>query len=768
MSVDRSLHPHPRVTVLVDPRSGGEALERTVAALRAVQDERLVHVVVAVEPAAGRDPAEAWRDALAAVSNPAVLVLAAGLEPTAAWVEGMLDALERAGGSAVAAPVPGGPPRPAGLSFVGHPLDDAVASRTSDPRTLFLGDAWIASRHHLEAAGDAAVDLLEPARTLDLGWRLWLTGSGIVVADDLPIDGAPGERVDREVADPIRREADALAVLYRNLDDGSLGAALPAATALSPRRLAAQGVPADRVHDGVAAFHERLDALVEDRRERQARRRRPDAELVELLRDPLRPDCTDPAFVDLHHRLVRALPGEHRFGGRYRVVVATRDSLAPRMAGPGIRAWNIARELAREHEVRLLSVTHASLTDPDFSIELADDAGIEDAVEWCDVFIFQGWVMGGRDCFQRDDRIFVVDVYDPMHLEQLEQGKDDGEHNRRRSVTSAVEILNEQLERGDFFLCASEKQRDFWLGSMASLGRINPATYDRDESLRSQIAVVPFGIPDEPATRTRDAIKGVLPGVGADDRVILWGGGVYNWFDPLTLIRAVDRLRTRVPDVKLVFLGMRHPNAEVPEMRMAREARELAGELGLTGSTVIFNEQWVAYEDRQNYLLDADVAVTTHLHHIETEFSFRTRVLDYLWAGLPTVATSGDALADLIERDGLGLTVPPNDVDALEDALFRLLDDRDLAEQCRKNIQVVQPAFTWSVGLRPLVAFCRAPRRAADLALGEALDIGPEPNPTAWVRYKQVFVSLARDGDWSAIVRRGTNLVRRLARGVRR
>ena len=36
--------------------------------------------------------------------------------------------------------------------------------------------------------------------------------------------------------------------------------------------------------------------------------------------------------------------------------------------------------------------------------------------------------------------------------------------------------------------------------------------------------------PAEPQSRSRMA---------ADDRVILWGGGIYNWFDPLTLIRAV-------------------------------------------------------------------------------------------------------------------------------------------------------------------------------------------------------------------------------------
>ena len=62
---------------------------------------------------------------------------------------------------------------------------------------------------------------------------------------------------------------------------------------------------------------------------------------------------------------------------------------------------------------------------------------------------------------------------------------------------------------------------------------------------------------------------------------------------------------------------------------------------------MFFNEGWVDYDDRQNYLLESDIGVSTHLDHIETAFSFRTRILDYLWASLPIVATAGDSFADI-------------------------------------------------------------------------------------------------------------------------
>ena len=63
-------------------------------------------------------------------------------------------------------------------------------------------------------------------------------------------------------------------------------------------------------------------------------------------------------------------------------------------------------------------------------------------------------------------------------------------------------------------------------------------------------------------------------------------------------------------------------------------------------------------------LLEADVGVSTHFEHVETAFSYRTRILDYLWAGLPIIATQGDSLSRLVNQHDLGITVPAEDTDA--------------------------------------------------------------------------------------------------------
>lgn len=388
------------------------------------------------------------------------------------------------------------------------------------------------------------------------------------------------------------------------------------------------------------------------------------------------------------------------------------------MAGPAIRAWEIARALSGSHDVRLASTVGATAVNDDFDVVFASDAALRPHAEWADVVLVQGHILRSHPWLKTLDVIIVADIYDPLHLEQLEQGKDLPAPDRLAVAIDAVEVMNDQMERADFMVCASEKQRDFWLGQLAGLARINPVTYDDDQTLRALIDVAPFGVSDEPPRRTARGIRGVVDGIGETDRIILWGGGIYNWFDPITLIRAVAELARRHDDVRLFFLGVKHPNPDVPQMRMEVEARELAAELGLIDSVVFFNETWVPYEQRANFLLDADVGVSTHFQHIETAYSFRTRILDYFWAGLPVVCTEGDNMAELVATHDLGRVVPEQDVAALTAALEAVLFDDEVRRATAARVTEFSRTITWSASLVPLLRFFDAPRIAPDRAAG--------------------------------------------------
>ncbi len=399
---------------------------------------------------------------------------------------------------------------------------------------------------------------------------------------------------------------------------------------------------------------------------------------------------------------------------RRKILVVTDDAVGERMAGPAIRAWNIADVLSAEHDVRLASTRRATGSSERF--EICDGRGerLRTVAAGRDILILQGFTLRSHPWLADLGARMVVDLYDPIHLEMLEGGQHNSPAEQTFMLSGGLDALRVQIENGDFFLCATERQRDLWLGHMSALGRVNFASYRQDVTLRKLIDIAPFGIPADPPPSGPGAIKGVIAGIDAGDQVLLWAGGVYNWFDPVTLIEAVDQLTDVLPRLRLVFMGTKHPSVADLSTVVLGQAIELATERGLLGKHVFFQPGWVPYNERSTFLTDADIGVSTHFLHVETAYSFRTRMLDYLWAGLPIVCSQGDEFAGLVARHGLGAAVPPTDSDALATALRELLTDPAALAAAGNAVRRLAPDYRWATVLAPLVAYCRDPWQAAD------------------------------------------------------
>jgi GT2 family glycosyltransferase len=665
---------------------------------------------------------------------------------------------------------------------------------------FFTGSAAVLRASAVEEIGGFDEQYFMFFEDVDLGWRLNLRGHRVRYVPTSLVFHRHHASIEKfgSYRERYLLERNGLLTIYKNLGDDALRAALAPAMLLAvhnamllgnedPTALDLARTPTgdEESHSlvdkrALASMHAidylatHLDQLHEQRVAIQSSRTLADNAVPGLLSGMLQSVSPFAEFAGPWNTAIRVFGLDEQFSVRRRILVVTADTLAPSMAGPAIRAYHIAMALAEEHDVRLVSTTACTLEGKAVQTALVNDSQLRQMVDWCDIIIFQGFVIEQSPWIAETDKIIVVDIYDPIHLEQLEQTRDDASARRDLILNATTNSLNRDLSRGDFFMCASEEQRHFWLGQLAGMKRLNPANYDRDPSLRSLLDVCPFGMATDDPVRTGPGIRGVVPGISTDDKVILWAGGVYNWFDPVTLVRAVAVLSNRREGVRLYFMGMKHPNPNVPEMRVAWETRQVADQLGLTGSHVFFNDTWVDYDQRQNYLLDANLGVSTHSLHVETTFSFRTRMLDYLWAGLPIVATEGDSFARLIESRGLGLTVPERDVDALADALERALFDEEFRSAAQKNVHEVREQFRWHNVLAPLVAFCRDARRAADLVQQEqerrskARSAG---SATGGSLRRNLFYAHARytEGGLMGATRYGVAKARRLiVRGVQR
>jgi glycosyltransferase involved in cell wall biosynthesis len=365
------------------------------------------------------------------------------------------------------------------------------------------------------------------------------------------------------------------------------------------------------------------------------------------------------------------------------------------MAGPAIRAYELARALAAQADVTLAapSVPEEVPGVRLLPAGLADYDALIAAVREHDVVVAQLLPPRLLSRIWREPTRLAVDLYNPTVVEAIEATRAKPAAARARLNRIVARAAAAHLAAADFTICASERQRDLWLGVLAGREALEPDALDR-------LAVVPFGVRAEPP---RAAASPVLRGplVPERARVLLWGGGIWDWLDAPTAIRAVARLPD---DVVLVFQGVKRPALrERDEHAAGAAAIALARELGLEGSRVVFNHDWVAYEERGAWLLEADLGVSAHPAHLETRFAYRTRIADYLWGGLPVVTSAGDVLGDHVQAARLGRAVPPGDDAAFAAACAELLAD---GEAERANVRAAAEALRWDRVVAPLLDFC--------------------------------------------------------------
>jgi hypothetical protein len=72
------------------------------------------------------------------------------------------------------------------------------------------------------------------------------------------------------------------------------------------------------------------------------------------------------------------------------------------------------------------------------------------------------------------------------------------------------------------------------------------------------------------------------------------------------------------------------------------------------------------------------------------------------------VTSAGDALADLVAREGLGRTVAPGDAEGFARACAELLGEG--GEGARSRIAAVAPTLQWDRVAAPLVQWCASPQ----------------------------------------------------------
>jgi glycosyltransferase involved in cell wall biosynthesis len=387
-----------------------------------------------------------------------------------------------------------------------------------------------------------------------------------------------------------------------------------------------------------------------------------------------------------------------------RVALVSSEPVRGRMAGIGIRYLELARRLPRPGlEVVLLSPADPSET-PSVPGEVRRlvPGRLAELLADCDAAVAQGQL--ANDLLLECPRLpTAIDLYDPWLVENLHYLASLGLDPWRND--HATWVL--QLSRGDLFLCSSEEQRLYYLGFLTALGRVNPERLADDPDLARLIVETPFGVPDPaelPPHRPLLPVRRGQDGRNAERRVLF--GGVYDWYDPWTLLAALERLA----DVPWRLVLVRNPNAaDTPQSLFARLETHCR-QRGWWGERVEAID-WVPAERRWDLLRDVDVLCSPHLPSLEARLSLRTRFLDALAAGCPVVVSEGGTVSRLVAASDAGFVVPPGDPPALASALGAVLAGGAEMEGRRERARGLASRLGWEQALAPLVAFCERPWR---------------------------------------------------------
>jgi glycosyltransferase involved in cell wall biosynthesis len=382
-----------------------------------------------------------------------------------------------------------------------------------------------------------------------------------------------------------------------------------------------------------------------------------------------------------------------------RVALLCSEPIRSCMGGIGIRYLELARRLPRHGlDVVLVTCGDPAAVPPDVAaavpVRVFRRGQLREILFDCAAAVTQGYLANDlvRECAELP---VAIDMYDPFMIENLHYTESLGiDQYRNDHATSVL-----QLSRGDFFLCSSEEQRLFYLGFLAALGRVNPRRLDGDPNLDRLIATVPYGVPEEiPPHRP------VLGERRPNERRLLFGG-LYDWYDPWTVLEALAE-RERA-EWTLYFV--RNPNPADTPQRLLGAVEEWCRQRGWLGRRVQIID-WVPADRRFDLLRDVDALVVTHVPNLEARLSLRTRILEALACGCPVVASEGGTMSDLLWRHGAGWTVAPGNVRALAEVLDRVVGEGGAALGASDGAREILQSHAWPRVLEPLVRFCRAPK----------------------------------------------------------
>lgn len=416
--------------------------------------------------------------------------------------------------------------------------------------------------------------------------------------------------------------------------------------------------------------------------------------------------------------------------------------MADRLHVPGIRTWEIARELARNgHRVHLLGLyvstntvgswkrfelypEHPCVVSPSVTITPDEFADSEESsvTELMDRLIVKHSIVaavGVMDVVNRQFATLKSDIPiwmdypgDPMAERQLlsEKWETDARISEQWREYAA------SLARADRVSGGSRHQVGAIIGQLAAIGRLN--RYTAFDPIACNIPVGPNVYPEPD---TEPVLRGVE--VPQDHFIIIQIGGFNNWMDEPTLFQALEIAMARNPKVHFAATGGSlgvHNNRTFDNFKRMTEGSKFRSRYHLLG--------WLTLKRALAALREADAGVLCDHPGVEGWVGDRHRLIHTVDHGTPLACTIGCENAAALDSHGLIFGAPQRNPLALAEAILAISADIPAARERAARAQTfLRDRLNVSRNMTPLVEWCANPVRAADLiAWREGRESPPE------------------------------------------
>lgn len=295
-----------------------------------------------------------------------------------------------------------------------------------------------------------------------------------------------------------------------------------------------------------------------------------------------------------------------------------------------------------------------------------------------------------------------VDLFgDPMAEGQARAARCEGGDQ----LTAYRDLVATLVENGDAFSVVSDRQRDGALGQLGLLGRLNRHTAGHD-----LVHVIPCatGEHDGP-TNPEDLGDCVKTSIPHDAFVVLWSGGFNTWCDVETLVGGVEEAMKVASCMHLVVTGgsiVGHDDASWMEWVKSVENSSSGDRIHVLGSVPTSHlGQWIQR---------ADVGLITEKELVERELGSSGRVVSWLEAGLPFVATEQSDLVRICVEHGVAFPYAVGDAGSLAATLVKLSRKRECLASASDNARRLASTFDAAGTTVPLRRWVAEARTAPD------------------------------------------------------